>query len=110
MKDKYVFKSKKDFKNWIIIGNVFAKSLCPVQEVLKQYNGLSASQRLSIKKQFLECDNIRRKKIQEADLSAWEIGIMVDAHIIACEYNIDPLTAVLCINPICKPNAKVIIK
>ena len=36
MKDKYVFKSKKDFKNWIIIGNVFAKSLCPVQEVLKQ--------------------------------------------------------------------------
>ena len=100
MKDKYVFKSKKDFKNWIIIGNVFAKSLCPVQEVLKQYNGLSASQRLSIKKQFLECDNIRRKKIQEADLSALEIGIMVDQHNIASDYKNDQLTDVLSINHI----------
>lgn len=111
MKIKYIFKSKVDFQKWVTYGNVFAKSLCPVDEVLKQYNGLSSSQRTSIKKQFLECDNIRRKKIPaEENISAWEMGIMVDAHIIACEYSIDPLTAVLCINPLCKPNEKIIVK
>lgn len=49
MKIKYVFKSKADFQKWVTIGNVFAKSLCPVDEVLKQYNKLTASQRMSIK-------------------------------------------------------------
>jgi uncharacterized membrane protein len=38
MKIKYVLKSKADFQKWVTIGNVFAKSLCPVNEVLKQYN------------------------------------------------------------------------
>ena len=50
MKIKYVLKSKADFQKWVTIGNVFAKSLCPVNEVLKQYNNLTASQRTAIKK------------------------------------------------------------
>lgn len=88
MKIKYVFKSKADFQKWVTIGNVFAKSLCPVDEVLKQYNKLTASQRMSIKKQFLEYEDIRRKKIpKEENTYAWEIGIMVDANILACEYD-----------------------
>ena len=67
MKIKYVLKSKADFQKWITIGNVFAKSLCPVNEVLKQYNNLTASQRMAIKKQFLEYDDIRRKKIPKKE-------------------------------------------
>lgn len=63
MKIKYVLKSKADFQKWVMIGNVFAKSLCPVNEVLKQYNNLTASQRMAIKKQFSEYDDIRRQKI-----------------------------------------------
>lgn len=111
MKQKYVFKSKSDFHKWIKIANLFAKSLCPTKIVLEQYNKLSATQRTAIKKQFSECDDIRRKKIpKEEDPSAWEIGIMVDAHIIACEYNVDPLTAILCVNPICKPNEKIVVR
>ena len=95
----------------ITIGNVFAKSLCPVNEVLKQYNNLTASQRTAIKKQFSEYDDIRRQKIpKEENTYAWEIGIMVDANILACEYDIDPLTVVLCINPICRPNEKIMVK
>lgn len=52
MKIKYVLKSKADFQKWVMIGNVFAKSLCPVNEVLKQYNNLTASQRMAIKNSF----------------------------------------------------------
>ena len=55
MKIKYVFKSKADFQKWVTIGNVFAKSLCPVDEVLKQYNKLTASQRMSIKNSRIFC-------------------------------------------------------
>ena len=111
MKIKYVLKSKADFQKWVTIGNVFAKSLCPVNEVLKQYKNLTASQRTAIKKQFSEYDDIRRQKIpKEENTYAWEIGIMVDANILACEYDIDPLTVVLCINPICRPNEKIMVK
>lgn len=52
MKIKYVLKSKADFQKWVTIGNVFAKSLCPVNEALKQYNNLTASQRMAIKNSF----------------------------------------------------------
>ena len=67
MKIKYVLKSKADFQKWVTIGNVFAKSLCPVNEVLKQYNNLTASQRMAIKKQFSEYDDIRRRKIPKEE-------------------------------------------
>lgn len=111
MKIKYVLKSKADFQKWIMIGNKFAKSLCPVNEVLKQYNNLTASQRKAIKKQFSEYEDIRRRMIpKEENTYAWEIGIMVDANILACEYDIDPLTVILCINPICRPNEKIMVK
>lgn len=83
----------------------------PVNEVLKQYNNLTASQRTAIKKQFSEYDDIRRQKIpKEENTYAWEIGIMVDANILACEYDVDPLTVVLCINPICRPNEKIMVR
>ena len=111
MKTKYVFKSGSDFQRWIDTGNILARSLRPVKEILAQYNTLSSTQRLAIQKRFSEYDDIRRKKIQElGNPSAWAIGVMVDAHIIACEYNIDPLTAILCVKPICRPNEKIIIK
>ena len=32
---------------------------------------------------------------------------MVDAHIIATEFDVDPLTAVMCVDPICKVNEKI---
>lgn len=111
MRTKYVFKSRNDFQRWIDTGNILAKSLCPVKEIWTQYNTLSSAQRLAIQKRFSEYDDIRRKKIQElGDPSAWAIGVMVDAHIIACEYNIDPLTAILCVNPICRSNEKIMLK
>ena len=50
-------------------------------------------------------------RIPEGEIdAAWEISVMVDAHIIATEYNIDPLTVIMCLNPICRSDEKIIVK
>ena len=91
--------------------NIFARSLCSLEEVLKQFNKLTALQRTEIKNLFSQCDETRRKKMPIGETSSeWKMNIMVDAHIIACEYDIDPLTAVLCVDPICEADEKIFIK
>lgn len=111
MKNKYVIRSKRDFSHWVEISNLFAKSLISPNEALKQFNMLSPSQRIEIRKLFAKYDDIRREKIPKGESdSAWEISVMVDAHIIATEYNIDPLTAIMCIKPICKVNERIAIE
>ena len=78
---------------------------------LKQFNSLNASQRTNIKKAFEEYDQKRRIKIPKGEIdSAWEISVMVDAHIIATEYNIDPLTVIMCLNPPCRSNERIVVK
>ncbi|MGN0524250.1 MAG: hypothetical protein ACI4IG_08250 [Eubacterium sp.] len=111
MKVKYRSISKFEIEKWITISNMFARSLCPMDIVIKQFNDLSYRKRKSIRELFNEYDSIRRKKIPngEGD-SAWLDSVMVDAHIIATEYNIDPLTAVMCLKSICKDNEVIVIK
>lgn len=78
---------------------------------LKQFNVLNATQRVNIKKTFDDYDQKRRMRIPEGEIdAAWEISVMVDAHIIATEYNIDPLTVIMCLNPICRSDEKIIVK
>ena len=93
---KYKIISKRDCEKWINASNLLARSLINYSEALRQFNSLPANVRLNIKKTFQEYDNIRRRRIPacEAD-NAWEISVMVDAHIIATENNIDPLTAII---------------
>lgn len=111
MKNKGVFKSQKDLEKWVVISNLFAKSRIMSSEALKQFNSLSAEQRACIKKTFEEYEQKRKTKIPKGGMaSAWQISVMVDSHIIATEYNIDPLTVIMCINPICKNNEKIIVK
>lgn len=110
MKVKISIKSKKDVVKWIELSNLMAKSMCDYETVISQFNTLSPSDKLIIKKRFNDCDEVRKTKIPKTEHDAWLIGIMVDAHIIAYEYNIDPLTVLLCVNPICKPNEKLIVK
>lgn len=111
MKNKYRIISKIDCKKWINVSNLFAKSLIDHNEALRQFNALSASKRVAIKKTFQEYDSIRRKKIPANEVdSAWEISVMVDAHIIATENNIDPLTVIMCINAPCKVSEHLLLK
>lgn len=110
MKNKVVIKSTKDVHKWIEISNLFAKSLCEYNIALNQYNKLTQYERCNIKRQFQKCDEVRRKKIPSGEGDDWMIGIMVDAHLLADEYKVDPLTIVMCVNPISKSNEKIIIK
>lgn len=110
MKNKYTIKSKKDINKWFELCNIFAKSLCDQKIILNQYNTLTADIRIKIKNQFKACDDIRRKKIPNTETEAWFTGVMVDANILATEYNIDPLTVMLCVSPICKPSERILIK
>lgn len=111
MKNKIVLKSQKDFEKWVFASNLFAKSRIMSSVALKQFNSLSAVQRVGIKKAFEECDRNRRVIIPKSEIDyAWQISVMVDSHIIATEYNIDPLTVIMCINPICRDNEKIIVK
>ena len=105
MKNKIVFKSQKDFVKWVTVSNMFAKSR------IMQFNSLKANQRTNIKKAFEEYDQKRRIKIPKGEIdSAWTISVMVDAHIIATEYNVDPLTVIMCLNSPCKINERIVIK
>lgn len=111
MKNKYKIISKISCEKWINVSNLLAKSLIDHNEALRQFNALSANKRVAIKKALQEYDSIRRKKIPANDVdSAWEISVMVDAHIIATENNIDPLTVIICINAPCKVNEYLILK
>lgn len=111
MKNKVIIKPKKEFIKWISISNFFAKSMILPNDALKQFNGLNATQRIKIKKAFDECEKTRKLKIPKEEMkSAWQLSLMVDAHIIATEFNIDPLAAVMCITPVCKANEQVMFK
>ncbi len=110
MKIKVSIKNKKDISKWINVCNLMAKSMCDYKIAISQFNALSPSDRITIKKRFNECDEVRKTKIPNTEQDAWIIGIMVDAHIIAYDYDIDPLTVLFCVNPICKPNEKLIVK
>ena len=104
MKNKIVFKSQKDFVKWVTVSNM-------PMVALKQFNSLKANQRTNIKKAFEEYDQKRRIKIPKGEIdSAWTISVMVDAHIIATEYNVDPLTVIMCLNSPCKINERIVIK
>ena len=111
MKTKTIIKPKKEFIKWIGIANLFAKSMISPNDALKQFNNLDSTQRIKIKQLFEEYDKIRRVKIPKGEVDvAWELSVMVDAHIIATDFNIDPLTAVMCVAPVCKANERVVFK
>lgn len=111
MKNKVVFKQKSEFAKWVTISNLFAKSLLSPKVALRQFNALTPAQRKEIANAFAEYDKIRRKKIPKGETdSAWEISVMVDAHIIATEFDIDPLTAVMCLKPLCKANETIFLR
>ena len=110
MKIKYITMSKSKFLTLLKQYNLLDKSLCPYNIVLHQFNLLSPQMRQEIKIKFEFCDKIRKTKIPSNDGNALLICIMVDAHIIACEYDIDPLTAIMCVNLPCKINERILIK
>lgn len=116
MKNKVIIKPKADFLKWITVSNLFAKSRISPQEALNQFNSLDAKQRIEIKKSFQRYDELCRNTLSRENLpkdeseNTRETFIMVNAHIIATEYDIDPLTVVMCANPICRNNERIVFR
>lgn len=102
--------SKSKFLELLKKYNLLVKSLCPYNIVLHQFNLLSPQIRHEIKTKLELCDKIRKTKIPSNDGDAILTCILVDAHIIACEYDVDPLTVIMCINLPCKINERILIK
>ena len=116
MKNKIVIKPKAEFVKWITISNLFAKSRISPQEALNQFNALNATQRIEIKKSFQRYDELCQSTLSQDNLpkdeleQAWEVFEMVNTHIIATEYDIDPLTVVMCAHPICRNNERIVFR
>ena len=110
MKIKTKFIPKIEVKNWIQVSNIFSKSLISQAEALRQFNSLNADTRSTIKHTFALYDDLRKKKISENEGDdAWSLSVMVDAHIVATEFDIDPLTVIMCVNAPCKVNERIYI-
>lgn len=110
MKNKVVFISKGHADKWISIANSFARSLCPSNVAFQQFNRLSSKDRYEIKRCFEVCDKIRMTKIPKNEEEAWLLGVMVDAHIIATLFDVDPLAATMCLCAPCKLSERIIIR
>ena len=110
MKIKYITMSKSKFLALLKQYNLLVKSLCPYNIVLRQFNLLNPQMRQEIKTRLELCDKIRKTKIPSNEGDAILTCIMVDAHIIACEYDVDPLTVIMCINLPCKINERILLK
>lgn len=112
MKNNCIIISKNEAVKWYSIANLFAKSLFPFDQAIKQFNSLTAYERKDICYQFKKYDEKRQNKIPKDENvnSHWAMSLLVDSNIIATEFGIDPLTACLCIHPPCKNNQRVIIK
>ena len=111
MKTKCKIISKSDALKWYSISNLFIKSLCPFNVSLRQYNKLSYSDKRQIQRLFSQCDETRRKRIPKGESDeTWIISVMVDSNIIATEFDIDPLTAAMCVKPPCNINYRIIVK
>ena len=84
------------------------QELAELNDALKEFNELSVADIFAIRNDIKKYDELRRKKIPKGEEDTnWEMSVMVDSHIIATDYNINPLVVMMCINPPCKPNERV---
>ena len=100
---------------WFLTANRFANSLTKRSNAIHQFNSLSIESKSKIIKLLKEYEEIRKTAYPE-DMSAEEkkhhvsLSIMVDAHILATEFGVDPVVILMCLNPPCKSGQKIVVK
>lgn len=78
-------------------------------QIIKEFNELSFKQRKEIVREYTEMEETLKSKIVTKDEDLYLTCSLVNLHIIASKYNIDPSTVCMCISPICKYNEKIIV-
>lgn len=110
MKNKYCKIERHKIKDWYNTFNMFARSLQNYNEIVGQFNSLSNTVRDKIKSRFEELEGLSVKRREVKSSIEWELYNLVNLHIIAGEYNIDPLTVIMCYKPICGRGQKLLIQ
>lgn len=98
-------------EKWFSISNIFAKSLISLEDALCEYNKISFENKLKIKETMTILDAQRRNNIRDtSEEQRYENNVYVDLHILATEYNTDPVVVLMCIRPPCSLRNRVVIK
>ena len=112
---KIAFISPATANKWFLISNLFAKSLLSRSEAIQEYNKLSVSHKREIKSRISSFDATRGQILLD-DLTQQEkdhhymISVLVDSHIVATEFDTDPVAVLMCLQPPCKLSQKVFVK
>ena len=112
---KVVFLTQSEAEKWYLISNLFAQSLLSSTEAIQEYNKLTVAQRKGIKKRISDFDSLRNRALvdehSKEDLEHhYLISVLVDSHIVATEYDTDPIVVLMCVSPPCKLSQRVIVK
>lgn len=107
IRSKYIKVDKDNLEKNLFSCKVLSKSLQEYIVILKEFNGLTGSQRRKIKNDYDESFKVLIQKELE-NSEELEILIMVNANIIATKYDVDPATVILCISDVCKSTEKII--
>lgn len=110
MKIKYVRKTKSDIEYWMCSASILVKSKCFTRYILNEFNRLTSDQRNSIKAELEERCNILEKILPKEEREKSTSIMLVDIHMLAYKYDVDPLTKALCEIPICRSYERIFVK
>lgn len=108
-KMKFAKVRKNEMLQALVTYQIISHSLQDGKTIIKEFNDLSFIQRKEIAREYTEKEEILRKQIVTQDEDLYLTCSLVNLHIIASKYNVDPSTVCMCISPICKLNEKIII-
>ena len=112
---KVAFITPAAAEKWFQSANLFAKSLLSRSEAIQEYNKLTPEQRRGIKTRIDDFDSLRSQALMD-ELSKQErehhymMSVLVDSHIVATEFNTDPVVVLMCVNTPCMYSQKVFVK
>lgn len=102
--------SSKEIWQRVNVDKLLAQSLENTQVIINQFNKLKPNERIEIKKEYSIREEKLKKTLIEIDEDKYFTAIMIELNIIASQYNIDPATVCMCIDPPCMCNEKLILK
>lgn len=108
-KIKFAKVKKKELLQALYTYQIVSHSMQDSNIIIKEFNELSFEQRKEIVRKYTEMEETLKSQIVTKDEDLYLTCSLVNLHIIASKYNIDPSTVCMCISPICKYNEKIIV-
>ena len=93
--------TKREYEDKILMANLFAHSMLSKEKALLEYNKLNVNQIKNIRIELNRLDE-KRKALFPKDMpketlnELFNQSVMVDANVIAIEFDIDPLVVMMC--------------